>query len=223
MKRYLGYLTFISIAAMLFLNAMGYSQEQPYTQNFDGMVVGVLEKQIDPAWSVRPPNSGDEANILYLISAEQFKSAPNSLKIVDNSSLSAAIVRKSFPSKAGGGHKVSVFLPDDGTGESVYLTLANGTNSTNRYIDILFTGKGELRYRTVSDFITVMNYERNKWYDVEVTWANNTFNLSIDGTPTVTNAAVINPANTPTLVEFKAGSNEKKSYYYIDDLKITHN
>lgn len=169
----------------------------------------------------REPDSGDEANISYVITTEQSKTALNSLKILDNSSLSAAIVRMAFPSKVSSGHyKVSVFLPADGIEESCYLTLANGTSSTNRYVDILFTVKGELRYRTASDFTTVMKFERNKWYDIEVTWANDTFNLSVDGVAAVTNAAVINPGNTPTLLEFKAGSNSKKSFFYIDDLTI---
>lgn len=136
----------------------------------------------------------------------------------------AAIVRKTFPGAvSSGGYKVSVFLPADGTAESVYLTLANGTSSSNRFVDIFFTGSGELRYRTASDYITVMDFERNKWYDLEVTWANDTFSFSINGTASVTNAAVVNKAITPTLLEFKAGSNSKKSYYYIDDLKITNN
>jgi len=169
--------------------------------DFEGATLGSAITTVS-GWTIPNVDAGLSNDIVAVTGSGKC------LRLFDGSTLQAAQAVRDLSGALSTGSFRVYFCASSAKGN---LTIGTGTGSTQRFIDLTFSSANKISYR-LNDNTTVTdlaggNFVAGSWNYLDITWTATTYSLSLNGGTAATGLSVVNTANVPTKIAFKAGDN----------------
>ena len=186
------------------------------TIDFDSASTGPVE---DTVADFKAYNTNG-SDLVAEVSTDRAYSGNQSLKLVDNSTENKPFARKEFAGGAAnvGVVSVMVYVPS-GNAKSSYLSVGTGKNNADRYFEVKISGSGIVSYENGSHDPKIGTLPLDAWHKVELWWAEDAFDVVVNGERMIEAARILNADQTPTGITFYTGDKASAgNTTYFDDL-----